>query len=148
MGELPIERDQSVGLDLGQSDVLGVKHVRPPELAGDLPRDVLKGTVSEQPDPEPAHVAEVSPGVLLSHLAAMNCLVEKRQHVRAKKRRSQDLMFTANHGIVVSQVNGDVRTDHVPGHGRPVPLRCCAAQASTSEYGDAAPAHRQKRKIK
>ncbi len=42
MGELPVERDQSIGLELGQSDVLGVKRVRPPELVGDLPCDVLK----------------------------------------------------------------------------------------------------------
>jgi hypothetical protein len=32
MGELPVERDECVGLELGQSDVLGVKGVRPPEL--------------------------------------------------------------------------------------------------------------------
>jgi hypothetical protein len=34
-------------------------------------------------------------------------------------------MFAANHGLVVSESNGDVRTDHVPGHGRSVPLSCC-----------------------
>ncbi len=28
IGELPVERDQSVGLELGQGDVLGVKRVR------------------------------------------------------------------------------------------------------------------------
>jgi hypothetical protein len=53
------------------------------------------------------------------------CLVEKRQHLRAKKRRSQDLMFVANHDLVVSESNGYVRTDHVPSHGGSVPLSCC-----------------------
>jgi hypothetical protein len=43
------------------------------------------------------------------------------KHLGAKKRRSQDLMFAANHGLVASQANGDIRTDHVPGHGRSVP---------------------------
>ena len=61
MGELPVERDQSIGLELGQSDVLGVKRVRPPELVGDLPCDVLKEAVFEQADPHPAHVVEASP---------------------------------------------------------------------------------------
>ena len=70
MGELPIEHDQSVGLELGQSNVLGVKRVRSPELVGDLPCDVLQDGVSEQPDPQPAHAAEPSPGILLSQLTA------------------------------------------------------------------------------
>jgi len=65
MGELPIEGDQSVGLELGQSDVLGVKGVGPSELAGDLPCDILKDAVSEQPNPQPAHVVESSAGILL-----------------------------------------------------------------------------------
>ena len=47
IGELPVERDQSVGLELGQSDVLSVKRVRPPELVGDLPCDVLKAARGE-----------------------------------------------------------------------------------------------------
>ena len=33
MGELPIERDQRISMELGQGDVLGVKGVRPPEQA-------------------------------------------------------------------------------------------------------------------
>src|SRR5450631_473089 len=41
-GELRIERDERVGLELGQGDVLGVERVWPPELVGDLPCDVLK----------------------------------------------------------------------------------------------------------
>ena len=45
IGELPVERDQSVGLELGQGDVLGVKRVRPPELVSDLPCDVLEDAV-------------------------------------------------------------------------------------------------------
>ena len=39
MGELPIECDECVGLELGQGDVLGVIGVGPPELVGDLPSD-------------------------------------------------------------------------------------------------------------
>jgi hypothetical protein len=58
---------------------------------------------------------------------------------RAKKRRSQDLMFIANHGLVVSQLNGDVRTDHVLGHGRSVPLRCCPTQALPQSTGMSSP---------
>ena len=49
-------------------------------------------------------------------------LEEERQQLRAKKRRSQDLMFVANHGLVVSQANGHVGTDNVPGHGTSAPL--------------------------
>ncbi len=54
MGELPVERDQRVGVELGQCHVLGVKGVRPPEQDGGLPCDVLKDAVPEQPDPQPA----------------------------------------------------------------------------------------------
>ena len=38
------------------------------------------------------------------------------------KRRNQDLMFGADQFLVVSQRHGDVQADHVPDHGRPVPL--------------------------
>jgi hypothetical protein len=31
IGELPIERDQRVGVELSQCDVLGVERIRPPE---------------------------------------------------------------------------------------------------------------------
>jgi hypothetical protein len=129
IGELPVERDQRVGVKLGQGDVLGVKGVRPPEQDCRLPCDVLKDAIPEQPDPEPAHVVELSLGILPGHLAAAYCLVEKRQHLRAKKRRGQDLMFAADHGLVAGQANGDVWADHVPGHGRSVLLRCCATRA-------------------
>src|SRR5215831_520064 len=81
MGELPIERDQRVAVELGQGDVLGVKGVRPPEQAGGLPCDVLKDAVSEQPDPEPAHVVELSLGIPPGHLTAAYCLIEKRQQL-------------------------------------------------------------------
>src|SRR5271165_7610482 len=73
IGELPVERDQSVGLELGQSDVLSVKRVRPPELVGDLPCDDLKLVVFEQPDPHPARVEEAPLGILLGHLTAVYC---------------------------------------------------------------------------
>jgi hypothetical protein len=78
---MPVERDQSVGLKLGQGDVLGVKRVGPAELAGDLPGDVLEDTVPEQPDPQPAQVAELPVSVRLGHLTAMYCLAEERQHL-------------------------------------------------------------------
>ena len=33
-------------------------------------------------------------------------------------------MFVADHGLIVSQANGDVRTDHIPSHGRSIPSPC------------------------
>jgi len=39
-----------------------------------------------------------------------------RQHLRAKKRGSQDLMLIANHGLVTSQANSDIGADHVLRH--------------------------------
>jgi hypothetical protein len=45
---LSVERDESVCLELRQSDVLGDERVGPPELIGDLPGDVLKDAVTEQ----------------------------------------------------------------------------------------------------
>jgi hypothetical protein len=66
MGELPIECDECVGLELGQSDVLGVIGVGPPEVVGDLPSDVLEDAVSERSDPQRAHVVEPSLGILVS----------------------------------------------------------------------------------
>src|SRR5262249_22816346 len=40
---------------------------------------------------------------------------------------------------VVSQPNADVRTDHVPGHGRSVPLSCCATRAPPQSTGMSSP---------
>ena len=45
VGELPVERDQRVGVELSQGDVLGVKGVRPAEQAGGLPCDILEDAV-------------------------------------------------------------------------------------------------------
>jgi hypothetical protein len=38
VGEVPVECDQRVGVELGQCDVLGVEGVGPPEQDGGLPR--------------------------------------------------------------------------------------------------------------
>jgi hypothetical protein len=65
---------QRVGVELGQGDVLGVKGVRPPEQDGGLPHDVLKDAVSEQPDPESAHVVELSLGILPSATFLKGCI--------------------------------------------------------------------------
>ena len=51
--ELRVERDERVGLELGQGEVLGLERVGPPELVGDLPRDALKDAVSEQSNRSP-----------------------------------------------------------------------------------------------
>jgi hypothetical protein len=53
-----------------------------------------------QPDPHPARVEEASLGILLGHFTAVYCLVEERQHLRAKKRRGQHVMPVGNHGLV------------------------------------------------
>jgi hypothetical protein len=45
---MPVERDQNVGLKLGQGDVPGVKRAGPAELAGALP-----GPSSAPDDPSP-----------------------------------------------------------------------------------------------
>ena len=104
IGELPVERDQSVGLELGQSYVLGVKRVRPAKLVGDLPCGVLKEVfvVFAQMDPHPARVEEASLSVFLGHLTAVYCLVEERHHLRAKKRRGQHMMPVGNHDLFAS----------------------------------------------
>src|SRR5689334_15564651 len=41
-GQLPVEGDQRVRVELGQCDVLGVEGVGPPEQDGGFPCDVLK----------------------------------------------------------------------------------------------------------
>ena len=51
VGELPVERDQRVSVELGQGDVLGVEGVGPPEQDGGFPCDALKDAVAEQPEP-------------------------------------------------------------------------------------------------
>ena len=102
----------------------GVEGARPAEQAGGLPGDLLQHAVAQQPYLQPAHVAELPLGIPPAHLAAACCLVEKRQHLGAQQRRGQDLMAAADHGLVVRRADGDVRADHVPGHGRSVPLGC------------------------
>jgi hypothetical protein len=122
VGELPVERDQRVGVELGQCDVLGVEGIGPPEHDRGFPCDVLKDAVPEQPDPQPAHVFKLPLGILPGHLTAAYCLVEKRQHLGAQKRRSQELMVAADHSLFTSQADRDVRADHVPRHETSVPL--------------------------
>jgi hypothetical protein len=99
---VPVERDQRVGVELGQGDVLGVEGVGPPEQDGGLPGDVLKDAVPEQPDPQPAHVLKLPLGILPGHLTAAHGLVQKRQYLGAQQGRGQDLMPAADHGLVVS----------------------------------------------
>jgi len=70
IGEVPIERNQRVGLELGQGDVLGGKGVRPSEQASGLPCDVLKDEIFDQPDRQPVHVAKLPLGILPSQLTA------------------------------------------------------------------------------
>jgi len=50
-----------------------------PSWPAPLPGDVLEDTVPEQPDPQPAQVAELPVSLRLGHLTAMYCLVEERQ---------------------------------------------------------------------
>jgi len=118
-------------LELGQGNVLGVQRVRPPELVGDLPGDVLQDMVAEQPDPQPAHVAQPQPGILLGHLAAAYRLVQERKQLRAQQRRSQKLMIFGYHGLVMGELKGDLRADHVFGHGRSVPLAASLIESGT-----------------
>jgi hypothetical protein len=51
-------------------------------------------------------------------------------------------MSAADHGLVAGQADGDVRTDHVPGHGRSVSpqLPCLASAGHTVR--DVQPGHR------
>jgi hypothetical protein len=48
-------------------------------------------------------------------------------------------MSAADHGLVLSQADGDVRTDHVPGHRRLVPPSSRASRAPATEYGNVKP---------
>ena len=57
VGELPVECDQRVGVELGQGDVLGIKGVWPPEQACGLPGDILQYAEPVRIDPDPAPAA-------------------------------------------------------------------------------------------
>ena len=96
--------------------------------AGGLPGDVLQDAVSERPHPEPGHVVKLPLGIFPGHFTAACCLIHERQHLRAQKRRSEELWSPRIHGLVAGQAHGDVRADHVPGHRRSDPLRCCASE--------------------
>jgi len=50
---VPVERDQRVGVELGQCDVFGVIGIGPAEQDGGLSGDVLQDAVPEQPDRNP-----------------------------------------------------------------------------------------------
>jgi CPA1 family monovalent cation:H+ antiporter len=132
VGELRVKRDERVSLELGQRDVLGVKRVGPSELVGDLPRDVLQDTISEQPNPQAAHVVELTIRVLLGHLTMAYCSEEQRQHLRASKCRSQELVLVGDHDLVLGHAKGHVRTDHVLGHSGPPPLHCGTSRDDTA----------------
>jgi hypothetical protein len=73
VGELPVECDQRVGVELGQCHVLGVKGVRPAEQDGCLPCDILEDAVAEQP----SHIFELPLGLRPGHLPAAHCLIEE-----------------------------------------------------------------------
>jgi hypothetical protein len=51
-------------------------------------------------------------------------------------------MVAADHGLLVSQADGDVRADHVPGHRRSVPLRLLRHASACPEPGTPGPADR------
>jgi hypothetical protein len=48
IGEVPVEGDQRVGVQLGQGDVLGVKSVWPPEQGGGFPCDLQNSMQSRE----------------------------------------------------------------------------------------------------
>lgn len=55
-------------------------------------------------------------------------------------------MFSRNHGLAVSQMNGDVRTDHVLGYEEgSAPLGSYAIHPPASAYEEVEPAHQQVR---
>lgn len=134
-GEVPVEGDQRVGVELGQGDVLGVKGVGLPEEAGGLPRN-------QRPDPQPANVVELSLGIPPGHLTAASCLVEQRQHLGAKERRSQDLVVAADYGLVVSQPNDDVRGRSRTWSWQISSPRLLSHASACPEYRDVEPGHR------
>ena len=77
VGELPVERDQRIGVELGQCHVLGIKGVLPAEQDGCLPCDILEDAVAEQPHPQPSHIFELPLGLLPGHLTAAHGLIEE-----------------------------------------------------------------------
>jgi hypothetical protein len=97
IGEVPVERDQRVGVRLGQCDVLGVKGVRPPEQDGGFPRDLLEDAVPQQPDSQSVHVAEVLLSIPRGHFAAACCLVEKRRHLLSRSLPAVDEHLFRDH---------------------------------------------------
>jgi hypothetical protein len=142
IGELPVDRDQRVGVGAGSGRRTRRQCVRPPEQDGGLPHDLLEHAVAQQPDPQPSHVAKLSLGILPGHLVAASCLVEQRQHLGAQQRRGQDLMAATDRGLVVSQADDDIRADHVPWSWKIVSPRLLSRGAPAPEYGDAWPAYR------
>jgi hypothetical protein len=90
----------------------------PSELIGDLPRNPLEDAVTQQADSQGTYGVETAIGLRPGHPPAANGAIEQRQHLRTKQRRRQEFMFARGGDLAVSEVEGNVRTDHVPGHCR------------------------------
>ena len=119
LGEPVVERDERVGLQPGECDVLGVEGVGPVELVGHVPRHALQHAVAEQPQLQPPHVADGVLGLLLGELAVANRLVEQRQHLGAQQRGGEQLVLLTDDGLVPRERDRDVGSDDVPAHGAP-----------------------------
>ncbi len=76
-GEPSIVGDQGVCLQPRQGDVFGVERVGPADLISDLPGDLLKDAVSEQPESQPADVRQGIVGSRSGQLTPARALVQQ-----------------------------------------------------------------------
>ncbi len=126
-----VERDERVGLQLGERDVLGVERVGPSQLVGDLPGDGLQYSVTQQSDPQSTHVVEVPLRVLLGELATTGGLVEQRQHLGTQQGWTNQLDPSPDSHVVACKVEGDLGSDHVPSHSGNLVMSTCVVRRPT-----------------
>ncbi len=81
----------------------------------------MEDAVPEQSNAESAHVGQLLVRIPLRHLTAVHGLVERREHLRAEKRGSEDLVLVVDDGLISGKAHRDVQGDHVLAHSDRVP---------------------------
>jgi hypothetical protein len=78
-GRLGVERDESVGLQLGHGDVLGGGRVRPAELGGDVPGGGPGDPIAEQADAQRRHLLQQGAAVAARAFPAADAAKRSRR---------------------------------------------------------------------
>src|SRR5262249_170631 len=116
--QLRVARDERIRLELCKREVLGVIGRRPAELIGDIPGSAPEDGVAEEADRHPPNAREALARDLGGEVAPLDGLVKRRQRLRTKERRREELLPRRDLDAVPGQSENRAGVDDEPFHGR------------------------------